>query len=70
MTKHEHEPAQARGRGDQATNITSAAAVLPPPNGGFHAWAQVVSGHLVVALNWGYAASFGVFQSHYESTLP
>ncbi|PIG82193.1 MFS monocarboxylate transporter [Aspergillus arachidicola] len=44
--------------------------VLPPPDGGFHAWAQVVSGHFVVALTWGYAASFGVFQNHYESTLP
>lgn len=45
-------------------------AVPPPPDGGFHAWAQVVSGHLVVALTWGYAASFGVFQNHYEATLP
>jgi MFS family permease len=44
--------------------------VPPPPDGGFHAWAQVVSGHLVVALTWGYAASFGVFQNHYEATLP
>ncbi|KAJ5171373.1 uncharacterized protein N7500_004156 [Penicillium coprophilum] len=42
----------------------------PPPDGGFHAWAQVVSGHLVVALTWGYASSFGVFQNYYEKTLP
>ncbi|KAH8647907.1 major facilitator superfamily domain-containing protein [Xylariales sp. PMI_506] len=40
------------------------------PDSGFHAWAQVVSGHLVVALTWGYAASFGVFQNYYEGTLP
>ncbi|GAB0137268.1 hypothetical protein EsDP_00005541 [Epichloe bromicola] len=40
-----------------------------PPDGGFQAWAQVVSGHLVVAATWGYSASFGVFQSHYEDTL-
>jgi len=39
------------------------------PDGGFHAWAQVVSGHLVVALTWGYASSFGVFQNYYEDTL-
>lgn len=44
--------------------------VPPPSDGGFHAWAQVVSGHLVVALTWGYAASFGVFQNYYEATLP
>lgn len=41
-----------------------------PPDGGFQAWAQVVSGHLVVALTWGYASSFGVFQNQYEATLP
>ncbi|KAJ5511496.1 hypothetical protein N7453_003599 [Penicillium expansum] len=49
---------------------TSNAPLSPPPDGGFHAWAQVVAGHLVVALTWGYASSFGVFQNHYESTLP
>lgn len=42
----------------------------PPPDGGWHAWAQVISGHFVVAVTWGYSASFGVFQSHYEATLP
>ncbi|CEL10312.1 Putative Monocarboxylate transporter [Aspergillus calidoustus] len=70
MTKQEHEPVQAREEGHEAANATSSSPVPPPPDGGFHAWAQVVSGHLVVALTWGYAASFGVFQSHYESTLP
>ncbi|KAE8333907.1 major facilitator superfamily domain-containing protein [Aspergillus sergii] len=56
----------------QSTNavVGDTSDVLPPPDGGFHAWAQVVSGHFVVALTWGYAASFGVFQNHYESTLP
>ncbi|KAJ5901791.1 hypothetical protein N7495_002319 [Penicillium taxi] len=56
----------------QSTNvpIRDLAPIPPPPDGGFHAWAQVVSGHLVVALTWGYASSFGVFQNHYESTLP
>lgn len=51
--------------GDAKVTNTSTA-----PDGGFHAWAQVVSGHLVVALTWGYAASFGVFQNYYEGTLP
>ncbi|KAI5460993.1 MFS monocarboxylate transporter [Mariannaea sp. PMI_226] len=47
-----------------------AVVVLPPPDGGWQAWAQVVSGHFVVAVTWGYSASFGVFQSYYEDTLP
>lgn len=53
-------------------NAATAAATLgqPPPDGGWQAWAQVVSGHFVVAVTWGYSASFGVFQSHYEATLP
>jgi len=55
----------------QAANpATPSLELAPPPDGGFHAWAQVVSGHLVVAMTWGYSASFGVFQSHYENTLP
>ncbi|KAL2850361.1 major facilitator superfamily domain-containing protein [Aspergillus pseudodeflectus] len=70
MTKQEDDPNQAHEEGHEAANNTSSSPVPPPPDGGFHAWAQVVSGHLVVALTWGYAASFGVFQSHYESTLP
>lgn len=51
-------------------SVSDTSGVLPPPDGGLHAWAQVVSGHFVVALTWGYAASFGVFQNHYETTLP
>ncbi|GAB1197156.1 hypothetical protein APSETT444_006447 [Aspergillus pseudonomiae] len=42
----------------------------PPPDGGFEAWAQVASGHLILALTWGYVSSFGVFQNYYETTLP
>ncbi|KAG6012333.1 hypothetical protein E4U43_007841 [Claviceps pusilla] len=42
----------------------------PPPDGGYEAWAQVLSGHFVVAVTWGYSASFGVFQNYYEGTLP
>ncbi|KAG5974823.1 hypothetical protein E4U55_008044 [Claviceps digitariae] len=42
----------------------------PPPDGGYEAWGQVLSGHLVVAVTWGYGASFGVFQNYYQGTLP
>ncbi|KAL2784615.1 major facilitator superfamily domain-containing protein [Aspergillus keveii] len=70
MTSLENQTVQGHERGDNTASGTSSPPVTPPPDGGFHAWAQVVSGHLVVALTWGYAASFGVFQSHYESTLP
>ncbi|KAJ5661032.1 uncharacterized protein N7484_000404 [Penicillium longicatenatum] len=55
---------------DKSNSSAETATLAPPPDGGFHAWAQVVSGHLVVALTWGYASSFGVFQNHYEVTLP
>lgn len=55
---------------DAPVRDTSNTPLPPPPDGGFHAWAQVVAGHLVVALTWGYASSFGVFQNYYESTLP
>lgn len=43
--------------------------VGPPPNGGLKAWAQVVMGHLVIFNSWGYVSSFGIFQSHYTTTL-
>ncbi|KAL6232196.1 hypothetical protein BDW75DRAFT_232972 [Aspergillus navahoensis] len=70
MTNNERKTVQGRERGNNTGNDTSSSPVPLPPDGGFHAWAQVVSGHLVVDLTWGYTASFGVFQSHYESTLP
>ncbi|KAM7183818.1 riboflavin transporter MCH5 [Rhypophila sp. PSN 637] len=41
----------------------------PPPDGGFQAWTQVFVGHLVLINGWGYLSSFGLFQSHYTSTL-
>jgi MFS family permease len=55
---------------DKSNSSAETATLAPPPDGGFHAWAQVVSGHFVVALTWGYASSFGVFQNYYEATLP
>lgn len=71
-----YESGTAGNGGEKENNIqlanppeSASPAVPPPPDGGFHAWAQVVSGHLVVALTWGYAAGFGVFQNHYEATL-
>ncbi|KAJ5300717.1 uncharacterized protein N7443_005719 [Penicillium atrosanguineum] len=74
MANHKRETVQNRERENNTQSINApsrdTSPIPPPPDGGFHAWAQVVSGHLVVALTWGYAASFGVFQSHYESTLP
>ncbi|CAG8978963.1 hypothetical protein HYALB_00012416 [Hymenoscyphus albidus] len=61
----------AKVESNLSARVSSPKLVLdPPPDGGFHAWAQVVSGHLVVALTWGYSASFGVFQNYYENTLP
>ncbi|KAL8671883.1 MAG: hypothetical protein Q9168_003636 [Polycauliona sp. 1 TL-2023] len=41
----------------------------PPPDGGLHAWTQVLMAHLVVFNTWGYIISFGVFQPYYVTTL-
>lgn len=41
----------------------------PPPDGGLRAWLQILAGHLINALTWGYSASFGVYQLHYTTTL-
>ena len=41
----------------------------PPPDGGIRAWSQVVAGHLINSLTWGFSASFGVYQLHYTETL-
>ncbi|USP79410.1 putative monocarboxylate permease [Curvularia clavata] len=43
--------------------------VGPPPDGGLRAWLQILAGHLINALTWGYSASFGVYQLHYTTTL-
>ena len=42
---------------------------LPPPDGGFRAWAQVAVAHLGSFNGWGYMTSFGLFQSYYNDTL-
>jgi len=36
-----------------------------PPDGGRNAWTQVAMAHLVSFNTWGYANSFGVFQTYY-----
>ncbi|KAI2776695.1 putative monocarboxylate permease [Daldinia loculata] len=41
----------------------------PPPDGGSRAWLQILAGHLINALTWGYSASFGVYQLYYTTTL-
>ncbi|KAF4973599.1 hypothetical protein FZEAL_9277 [Fusarium zealandicum] len=40
-----------------------------PPDGGFRAWSQVFAALLISCLAWGYPATFGVYQLHYEETL-
>ncbi|KAI9158712.1 Aspyridones efflux protein apdF [Paramyrothecium foliicola] len=37
-----------------------------PPDGGVRAWSQVLAALLINAMTWGYPASFGVYQLHYE----
>lgn len=41
----------------------------PPPDGGLRAWTQVLMAHLVLINSWGYLTSYGLFQSHYATTL-
>ncbi|RFU71997.1 hypothetical protein TARUN_10266 [Trichoderma arundinaceum] len=41
----------------------------PPPDGGLTAWLQVLATHLINAMTWGYAATFGVYQLYYVETL-
>lgn len=41
-----------------------------PPDGGLYGWAQVLAGHFIFVLTWGYSAAFGVFQTHYRHMLP
>ena len=51
-----------------ATSITSQQPG-PPPDGGLRAWTQVLVGHLINALTWGFPASFDVYQLHYSEVL-
>ncbi|KAI3325466.1 MFS general substrate transporter [Xylariaceae sp. AK1471] len=42
----------------------------PPPDGGLKAWTQVMMGFFVLFSTWGYANSFGAYQTYYTETLP
>ena len=42
---------------------------VPPPDGGYAAWVQVLMGHIVIFNTWGYINSFGVFQVYYVAHL-
>lgn len=54
---------------DDAGADADADAAFRPPDGGWTAWSQVLAAHLINAMAWGYAASFGVYQLHYTDTL-
>ncbi|KAI1675625.1 general substrate transporter [Pyrenophora tritici-repentis] len=41
----------------------------PPPDSGVRAWLQILAGHLINAITWGYSASFGIYQLYYTTTL-
>ena len=66
-------------RSDEVAQVGLAVAALghtpapsmptPPPDGGLRAWSQVLAGHLINSLTWGFAASFGVYQLHYTENL-
>lgn len=40
-----------------------------PPDGGLRAWSQVFAAHLINAMTWGFAGSFGVYQLYYEQHM-
>ncbi|TGJ84584.1 hypothetical protein E0Z10_g4196 [Xylaria hypoxylon] len=42
----------------------------PPPDGGLKAWTQVGAAFFVLFATWGYANSFGAYQTYYSQTLP
>lgn len=42
----------------------------PAPDGGFQAWLQCFCAWLALANTWGFALSFGAFQTYYQDILP
>jgi MFS transporter, MCT family, solute carrier family 16 (monocarboxylic acid transporters), member 3 len=56
------EPA-SQGIGDATEDV------FEYPEGGLVAWSQVFVCHLINAMAWGYAATFGVYQLHYTETM-
>ncbi|KAB5577977.1 putative monocarboxylate permease [Coniochaeta sp. 2T2.1] len=57
------------GANTEAGTIDEPQAIPPPPDGGLRAWLQILAGHLINALTWGYTASFGVYQLYYTTHL-
>jgi MFS family permease len=73
------EPSLARTRSKQSNVVTRVASRLttrsikdpgPPPDGGFRAWLQCFCGWLAICNTWGFALSFGAFQTYYAEILP
>lgn len=57
------------GAQEDTTESQTPTPTPPPPDGGTRAWLQILAGHLINALTWGYTASFGVYQLYYTSHL-
>lgn len=66
---HEAQPAAPTSPPTQQSITANPTAADPPPDGGLHAWLQVLVGHLTVFNSFGQINSFGIYQSHYTSTL-
>ncbi|KAG7129372.1 MFS transporter asaE like protein [Verticillium longisporum] len=51
--------------------FTTSASILELeyPDGGWTVWSQVIAGHLINSLAWGYGATYGIFQLYYTETL-
>lgn len=61
---------------DNSTDLGAADETAPSdpgedfyPEGGTTAWLQVLANHLMACLAWGYAATFGVYQTYYTETM-
>ena len=63
------QPAHSMGHSIRGTASTLLVEPGPPPDGGTRAWFQVIAGHLVNTLTWGYVTSYGVFQTYYVQEL-
>ncbi|KAH7063045.1 major facilitator superfamily domain-containing protein [Macrophomina phaseolina] len=66
---HEAQPAAPTSPPTQQSITANPTAADPPPDGGLHAWLQVLVGHLTVFNSFGQINSFGIYQSHYTSTF-
>ncbi|CRG92448.1 Riboflavin transporter MCH5 [Talaromyces islandicus] len=55
--------------GSEEMPSQSPPSIQPPPDTGLVAWSQAVLGHMVAINTWGYMASFGIFQTYYQTSL-